>query len=261
MFYALKSRLLVPGPMRSLTAGTALLSLVASSPAFATVTDFVQNGDFAGAANGELSFDTTVPDWTALAYPQSYVFIWDAGTADTTGAQGVFKGGPTNPVKLWGPGDGSSNGLTASGAIIGSSPAFHDGPIWQTLSGLTAGKPVVVTFDYAGAQQFGFSGPSQEGWAVSLGSQTQDTALVSISSHGFSGWQSVSFTFTPTSSSEILKFMAIGSTHDDQPFALLSGVSVDPIPEPSTWAMMLLGFAGLAFAGYRQTRRARPQAA
>ena len=28
-----------------------------------------------------------------------------------------------------------------------------------------------------------------------------------------------------------------------------------PIPEPSTWAMMLIGFAGLAFAGYRHARR------
>ena len=28
------------------------------------------------------------------------------------------------------------------------------------------------------------------------------------------------------------------------------------IPEPSTWAMMLLGFAGLGYAGYRKARRA-----
>jgi PEP-CTERM motif len=28
-------------------------------------------------------------------------------------------------------------------------------------------------------------------------------------------------------------------------------------PEPSTWAMMLLGFAGLGFAGYRKARSAR----
>jgi len=27
------------------------------------------------------------------------------------------------------------------------------------------------------------------------------------------------------------------------------------IPEPTTWAMMLAGFAGLGFAGYRSTRR------
>ena len=29
------------------------------------------------------------------------------------------------------------------------------------------------------------------------------------------------------------------------------------VPEPSTWAMMLIGFAGLGFAGYVKTRRAR----
>ena len=33
------------------------------------------------------------------------------------------------------------------------------------------------------------------------------------------------------------------------------------IPEPSTWAMMLLGFAGLGFAGYRRARKARPASA
>ena len=33
------------------------------------------------------------------------------------------------------------------------------------------------------------------------------------------------------------------------------------VPEPSTWAMMLLGFAGLGFAGYRQTRKARAASA
>jgi hypothetical protein len=27
-----------------------------------------------------------------------------------------------------------------------------------------------------------------------------------------------------------------------------------PVPEPSTWAMMALGFAGLGFAGYRKTK-------
>jgi PEP-CTERM motif len=43
----------------------------------------------------------------------------------------------------------------------------------------------------------------------------------------------------------------------------LGGVRVLPgvIPEPSTWAMMLAGFTGLGFIGYRRTRRARRQAA
>jgi hypothetical protein len=30
-----------------------------------------------------------------------------------------------------------------------------------------------------------------------------------------------------------------------------------PVPEPSTWAMMLLGFAGLGYAGYRKAREPR----
>jgi hypothetical protein len=42
-----------------------------------------------------------------------------------------------------------------------------------------------------------------------------------------------------------------------QPFAFDQALrmEVDPVPEPSTWAMTLLGFAGLGFAGYRSTGR------
>ncbi len=31
-----------------------------------------------------------------------------------------------------------------------------------------------------------------------------------------------------------------------------AGSGADGVPEPSTWAMMLLGFAGLGFVGYRR---------
>ena len=34
-----------------------------------------------------------------------------------------------------------------------------------------------------------------------------------------------------------------------------------PVPEPSTWAMMVLGFAGLGFAGYRASRKSASVAA
>jgi hypothetical protein len=41
------------------------------------------------------------------------------------------------------------------------------------------------------------------------------------------------------------------------PFNAAFSLSGSVAPEPSTWAMMLLGFAGLGFAGYRQARKAR----
>jgi hypothetical protein len=41
------------------------------------------------------------------------------------------------------------------------------------------------------------------------------------------------------------------------PFNAAFSVSGSVVPEPSTWALMVLGFAGLGFAGYRQARKAR----
>jgi PEP-CTERM motif len=38
-------------------------------------------------------------------------------------------------------------------------------------------------------------------------------------------------------------------------FVINPGGSITAVPEPSTWAMMLLGFAGLGYAGWRGTRR------
>jgi hypothetical protein len=35
------------------------------------------------------------------------------------------------------------------------------------------------------------------------------------------------------------------------------GGTPPPIPESSTWAMMIVGFAGLAYAGFRKARSAR----
>jgi PEP-CTERM motif-containing protein len=34
-----------------------------------------------------------------------------------------------------------------------------------------------------------------------------------------------------------------------------NGGTIASVPEPSTWAMMLIGFAGIGFAGYRRSRR------
>jgi uncharacterized membrane protein len=48
----------------------------------------------------------------------------------------------------------------------------------------------------------------------------------------------------------------------DNGYGFLATDSPGPtaVPEPSTWAMMLIGFAGLGFVGYRQTWKVKPRA-
>jgi hypothetical protein len=67
--------------------------------------------------------------------------------------------------------------------------------------------------------------------------------------------------FEATPGSQFVSFANVAEatgTDAGAPFAftLVSGA----VPEPSTWAMILLGFCGLGFAGYRASRRAAASA-
>lgn len=51
-----------------------------------------------------------------------------------------------------------------------------------------------------------------------------------------------------------LYFHTVGGVdpNSDGPYEAIVNVNV---PEPSTWAMMMIGFAGLGYAGYRSSRK------
>ena len=228
----------------------ALAAVAAMSAMSAQAVNLVVNGGFETTSNGkgQLGFNTNATGWTNVS---GYTFLYTPGTADTSGAPGEY-----GQVSLWGPGNGSANGLALSptgGNFIASDGAFQTTPIKQTITGLVTGQKYDLGFDWGAAQQFGFDGASSEKWQVSLGAETYTTAVASAASHGFSGWKHQVFSFTATGASEVLSFLAVGAPNGVPPFALLDGVTLTAaVPEPSTWALMLGGFAVVGFIARRR---------
>ena len=104
---------------------------------------------------------------------------------------------------------------------------------------------------------------SSTGPSISAAIPPQQTPEGTNPSHGFTGWMSDTMSFVAQGSTETLSFLAYGNL-PVPPFALLDGVTFTQetgggltpgVPEPSTWALMILGFGGLGFAGYRRARK------
>jgi hypothetical protein len=218
--------------------GFSAMALLTVSSAHAA--NLVTNGGFETTTNGSnFQFDilTAATGWTSSGYN----FLFSPGAADTSGSLGQY-----GNLTLWGPNNGSANGLPASspdgGNYVGADGAFGVGAISQTITGLTSGNTYTVSFFWAGAQQNGFNGDTTEQWIVSFGGQTQSTAVLNNADHGFTGWQSQSFAFTADGTSDVLSFLAVGTPNGVPPFALLDGVSVsDSAPEPGAFTMVLGG--------------------
>ncbi len=224
--------------------------------------NLVVNGDFeqttmysGGTFTPEQINSNNVSGWST----NGYNFIFGANTASTVGSTGQY-----GTLTLW---DGSQ---VAGGAVLGQSPtggnfvgadgAFEVGAITQTLTGLSKGTDYAVSFDWAGVQQSGYTGDTTEQWQVSLGGQTQSTAVAKDASHGFTGWMHQTFVFEADGTSDLLSFLAIGTPNGEPPFSLLDGVSAVAVPEPASLVLMitavgLVGAAGLAF-GRRNRLRA-----
>ena len=201
----------------------------------------------------------TVSGWSTTGYN----FLFASGTADSgtkaTGANPAVGTTPAAPNEapgqynapngygstyLWGTGNGGLNAIPASpdgGNYVAADGAFQVGAISQTVNTLTSGQQYAVSFFWAAAQQQSYDGDTTDNWQVSLGGQSFTTSTVTVPSHGFSGWMQQTFIFTATASSETLSFLANGLPMGEPPFALLDGVSLTAVPEPSAW----MAFVGL----------------
>ena len=233
---------------------TAVAALLASALAPVHATPAITNGGFetvttaASTEFGTRYAGQVVTGWTTSGYN----FLFTSGTADSSGAVNEYG----QQLKLWGPGDGSANGLPASspagGNFVGADGAFGQAAIQQTINNLDVNSVASITFDWAGAQQYNFDGNTTEAWQVTLGNETHSTPVVQNVSHGFTGWQQTTLSFVVTSATEVLSFLALGTPTGEPPFSLLDGVSITEVPEPTSLA---LTGTGLAIAGLLAHRR------
>jgi hypothetical protein len=159
------------------------------------------------------------------------------GVFNTFPGPGNVNGQPS--VDLVGAADGFGN-LAFSGNSVdldgSTGSGFSPAGAIKSVTSLALGT-YVVQFELAGNMR---GAPSQT-VAISIGGQTQD-----ITPTG--GYVLETLTFTNASGQ--VSFTDLGPA--DQQGALLDNVVVTAVPEPSTWAMMILGFFGVGFMAYRR---------
>jgi len=249
----------------SLLAFTALSTNVAHA-------GLIQNGSFenlsAGSAGLQLAHGTTTKDDKRVIAKD-----WDSYNGNDGGYNFILNGSTAHQhgysMRLEGHQDDFFMS-PSGGNFFASDSQYHPGVLSQLINGLTIGASYVLTFEYALAQQYGWTGANYDNyWQVGFGmdpwdaktqnaQNTQKTDNLSIPEKGFSGWQTASMVFTATNTSELLSFLAKGTAPGGPPFMLLDNVQLKAeVPEPATWTMLL---GGLGLLGFMVRRRRNGQA-
>lgn len=211
-----------------------------------------------GLANGAQA-STQVFEFTGPNVPTTGNYIYNPNIYSgslTAGVNAIFSGnsGLQTNSGAWGFAP-SPDGLTA--AFIQSNPGqpsagayasgYTDpglnipGSFSISFSSLTAGDSYALTFDASGR-------PGYDGLPFTVG----DSAKTYNVAAPLDSWRAESFSFQATGASQTFTFAVsnVGSDHS----VGIDNIALTAVPEPATWAMMLVGFAGLGFAGYRRNK-------
>jgi hypothetical protein len=227
------------------------------------------------ANGGQLGYNINAAGWTAAG--GGFNLLFTSGANAVAGIVDQYASAQNSPnFSLYGTALGASspNGLASTavpggGNIVGLDGAFGVKPLEQTITGLTLGHQYAVSFQWAGAQQSGYTGATTEqlqvyfganaptiavganGYDYSFGSNFDSTAILSNPQGGFTGWNAATFNFTATSASEVLGFLAVGTPNGEPPISLLTDVSFTDVtppppatPEPGTLPLFVTGLVG-----------------
>jgi len=250
---------------------------LSASPAAAA--NLVVNGGFENSSNGVglLVNDTMVSGWsmdhssvTMGGRPEicnHCTYDWYTGPGSGSvrlpnydspdhGFQ-MWGPAPTIPGTPWSSPNGVDNGLVdispAGGFFVAlDGDANINGYLMQTINGLQTGSMYNVKFWWAAGQARLARGDTTSRLEVSFGNAVQSTITHNVADQGFAGWEQVSMTFRAGSSSEVLRFLSVGTPTALPPMVFLDGVSVSAVPEPASWAMMIMGFGLIGAAARRR---------
>jgi hypothetical protein len=251
----------------SLAVGSISAALNFCSVPQAQATNLVQNGGFvptdqsivsAYLRDGSVLLNGVVPSISVPGWSSSgYNFLYSDGVSASTTGLLTFNSASNQVV----------NSADSSGWFVGADAAFGQGPISQTLNGLTVGQEYNLTFWQSAGQQKSYGGDTTEQWVVNIGGTFNGSGYIAPNTNVFTGgttqfsdlmrldsganvgsqttasgpvktngWQKQTIRFTATAAMETLNFLAEGTPEGQPPFALLSGVTVEAVsvPEPLT---------------------------
>ena len=240
-------------------AGFATLAL--SVAAFSTqAASLVTNGSFESInlpppdTSGLVTNAPTVAGWQTTS---GFSFVTNGDDASASykvpSNDGNIAGstGPFGPLYLWNSlNGGTTPAITGSpdgGNFLASDGAYRTGPIYQVINGLVQGGTYKLSFYQAAVQQHNYTDPTTQNWVVSLGSHTEQSALMNDAPKAFVPWSLQTLFFTADGTSELLSFLAQGSITPAgvPPFSLLDGVVLVPTPIPAAAFFVIPALAGV----------------
>ena len=259
-----------------------LAAAIVATASAANATNLIANGDFSSFNNGP------GPGYTFRAYTNNQLADWTQNViggnngglivvlpSSTLNDTTIHDGGST-VYSFWSTANGGLSVITAppSGnpdVFAQDSAPENTSYLSQTVNGLQAGKTYAITFNWAGLQLrsadgSNWNGVTNEKWLINLdgtynGGRTQSftggttlttNEITDVPSHGFTGWQSSTLKFVATGASEVLNLEAVSSSGGMPPFALIDNLQLNAVPEPATWAMMIVGVAGMGAVARRR---------
>jgi hypothetical protein len=224
----------------------AVLLVVSTVPARAV--EVITNGDFQSGLTGWTSYTTAngtiaaTPSMPGAPQPQNASVVAFNVTGSGASNALFLNAGKINPPYNSAPGAGG--GVLQTFTTTGGMATFSaDIAAFTRVNGLTAFGLMSVLLDGVVLDSFDFVGP---GTSTTLRNTLDFTTNLTAGQH--------------TIQLQATRIFAPGAGVTSQYF---DNVSLDveaAVPEPSTWAMLILGFVGVGFMAYRR-RNGAPLAA